>query len=102
MSCHEILITVHYCCGDKPLLTISEIIEFVNFKNIIFILKEQKKTKRLEESKRRLDDERKRADQLLYQMMPQPVADRLRSGEHPLATCEVTSRNKCSNKQIMR
>ena len=72
------------------------------FQNLISVLKEQKKTKRLEESKRRLDDERKRADQLLYQMMPQPVADRLRSGEHPLATCEVISRNNCSNKEIRR
>lgn len=37
----------------------------------------------------RLDEEMKKADQLLYQMMPKPVADRLKAGEHTLATCEV-------------
>ena len=37
----------------------------------------------------KLDEEMKRTDQLLYQMIPRTVADRLRKGEPALNTCEV-------------
>ncbi|KAK3103517.1 hypothetical protein FSP39_019823 [Pinctada imbricata] len=50
---------------------------------------EQRKSKILEESMRRLDAEMKRTDQLLYQMIPKPVADRLRRGEPAISTCQV-------------
>lgn len=50
---------------------------------------EQQKSKKLEESMRKLDDEMKRTDELLYQMIPKQVADRLRRGENPIDTCEV-------------
>ncbi|OWF53088.1 soluble guanylate cyclase 88E-like [Mizuhopecten yessoensis] len=50
---------------------------------------EQQKSKTLEESMRKLDEEMKRTDLLLYQMIPKPVADRLRSGEESISTCEV-------------
>lgn len=50
---------------------------------------EQLKSKKLEESMRKLDDEMKRTDELLYQMIPKQVADRLRNGESPIDTCEV-------------
>lgn len=38
---------------------------------------------------RKLDEEMKRTDELLYQMIPKQVADRLRRGENPIDTCEV-------------
>nr|CAD7456517.1 unnamed protein product [Timema tahoe] len=50
---------------------------------------EQQKSKKLEESMRKLDEEMKRTDELLYQMIPKQVADRLRTGESPIDTCEV-------------
>ncbi|XP_046748262.1 soluble guanylate cyclase 88E isoform X4 [Diprion similis] len=50
---------------------------------------EQLKSKKLEESMRKLDAEMKRTDELLYQMIPKQVADRLRNGESPIDTCEV-------------
>ena len=37
-----------------------------------------------------LDDEMKRTDELLYQMIPKSVADRLRKGEPAVNTCEVS------------
>lgn len=51
---------------------------------------EQLKSKKLEESMRKLDEEMKRTDELLYQMIPKQVADRLRNGESPIDTCEVS------------
>jgi len=50
---------------------------------------EQKKSKILQESMLKLDAEMKRTDSLLYQMIPKQVADRLRSGEPAISTCEV-------------
>ncbi|XP_050441518.1 soluble guanylate cyclase 88E-like [Adelges cooleyi] len=50
---------------------------------------EQLKSKKLEESMRKLDEEMKRTDELLYQMIPKQVADRLRSGENPIDTCQM-------------
>lgn len=32
---------------------------------------------------------KERGDDLLYSMIPKPVADRLRNGSDPLSTCEV-------------
>ncbi|KAF2892653.1 hypothetical protein ILUMI_13519, partial [Ignelater luminosus] len=50
---------------------------------------EQQKSKKLEDSMRKLDDEMRRTDELLYQMIPKQVADRLRTGENPIDTCEM-------------
>lgn len=50
---------------------------------------EQMKSKKLEESMKKLDAEMRKTDQLLYQMIPKSVADRLRSGEPSVSTCEV-------------
>ena len=55
----------------------------------IFMFQEVMKSKRLEESMKKLDVEMKKTDQLLYQMIPKSVADRLRSGEPSVSTCEV-------------
>lgn len=52
---------------------------------------EQQKSKKLEESMKKLDDEMKRTDELLYQMIPKMVADRLRKGENPIDTCQVSA-----------
>jgi guanylate cyclase len=38
---------------------------------------------------RKLDVEMKRTDQLLYQMIPKKIADRLRNGEALMNICEV-------------
>ncbi|PSN39730.1 hypothetical protein C0J52_19957 [Blattella germanica] len=38
---------------------------------------------------RKLDEEMRRTDELLYQMIPKQVADRLRTGENPIDTCEM-------------
>jgi len=58
---------------------------------------EQLKSKKLEESMRKLDEEMKRTDELLYQMIPKQVADRLRSGENPIDTCQVSECTDRSN-----
>ncbi|KAG8327069.1 Soluble guanylate cyclase 88E [Homalodisca vitripennis] len=50
---------------------------------------EQQKSKKLEESMRKLDEEMRRTDELLYQMIPKQVADRLRTGENPIDTCQM-------------
>ena len=39
---------------------------------------------------KKLDVEMKRTDQLLYQMIPKKIADRLRAGEAVMNLCEVT------------
>ena len=39
---------------------------------------------------RKLDQEMKRTDSLLYQMIPKAVADKLRRGEPATSTCEVS------------
>ena len=59
-----------------------------------FCFQEQLKSKRLEDSMFRLDAEMRKTDQLLYQMIPKSVADRLRSGEPSVSTCEVGPRTR--------
>jgi guanylate cyclase, other len=54
---------------------------------------EKQKSKALEDSMRKLDVEMKKTDQLLYQMIPKKIADRLRSGEPVMNLCEVNKRN---------
>ena len=45
--------------------------------------------KTLEENLEKLDEERRRSEELLYRMMPKAVADRLRDGQKAVETCEV-------------
>ena len=47
------------------------------------------KSAQLEESVQSLEMERKKADALLYRMIPKQIARRLRDGESALDTCEV-------------
>ncbi|XP_073994691.1 soluble guanylate cyclase 88E-like [Rhodnius prolixus] len=49
---------------------------------------EQEKTMKLEDSLARLSEERRRTDQLLYQMIPESIADTLRKGLSPMKTCK--------------
>lgn len=58
---------------------------------------EQQKSKKLEESMKKLDEEMKRTDELLYQMIPKLVADRLRKGENPVDTCQVSHKQTVTN-----
>jgi len=51
---------------------------------------EQQKSRKLEDSMKQLDEEMKKTDELLYQMIPEKVADRIRRGENPVDTCEVS------------
>ncbi|XP_063961025.1 soluble guanylate cyclase gcy-31-like isoform X1 [Lytechinus pictus] len=50
---------------------------------------EQRKSAQLEQSMMKLDQEMKRTDSLLYQMIPRQVAEKLRRGEPATSTCEV-------------
>nr|ACC95433.1 soluble guanylyl cyclase beta-3 subunit [Lymnaea stagnalis] len=50
---------------------------------------EQEKSRLLEQSMIKLDQEMQRTDALLYQMIPKPVADRLRRGVPSVETCQV-------------
>lgn len=59
----------------------------------VFTLQEQKKSSKLEESMKMLDYEMKKTDDLLYRMIPKPVAKRLRKGEPAVNTCEVRRHN---------
>lgn len=43
----------------------------------------------MEESMKQLDVEMKRSDELLAQMIPKQVADKVKSGANPVDTCEV-------------
>ncbi|KAL0134164.1 hypothetical protein PUN28_001180 [Cardiocondyla obscurior] len=54
---------------------------------MMFERAEQRSTE-LENSYALLDRWKKRSDELLYSMIPQTVADRLRAGASPLSTCE--------------
>ena len=50
---------------------------------------ERQRTQALEDSMKKLDMEIRKTDQLLYQMIPKNIADRLRSGEPVMNICEV-------------
>ncbi|EDO40362.1 predicted protein, partial [Nematostella vectensis] len=42
----------------------------------------------LEENMRKLEEERQRSEDLLYRMVPKPIAERLKRGGNPIDTCE--------------
>jgi hypothetical protein len=50
---------------------------------------EKEKSKVFEDNMKRLNEEMKRADELLYRMIPKKVADRLRNGVPTISLCEV-------------
>ena len=58
------------------------------------IPQEQQKYAQLQEIIKKLDEEKKRGDSLLYAMIPKAVADRLRKGITALETCQVRGRRR--------
>ena len=50
---------------------------------------EMEKTKMMEEAMKKLDVEMKKGDELLAQMIPAAVAEKMKSGASPVDTCEV-------------
>lgn len=50
--------------------------------------KEEQRSDELETSLKLADSWKKQGDDLLYSMIPRPVAERLRGGQNPMATCE--------------
>jgi len=50
------------------------------------------KTRLMEESMKKLDEEMKRSDELLSQMIPKQVVDKVKSGLNPIETCEVKNK----------
>ena len=77
--------TLERICRDLMLAGTQQSVELK-----LALDQEQQKSKKLEESMRKLDEEMRRTDELLYQMIPKQVADRLRKGENPIDTCEVS------------
>ena len=51
---------------------------------------EEEKTKKMEDTIKRIDEEMKRSDDLLAQMIPPAVAEKVKSGFNPVDTCEVS------------
>lgn len=51
--------------------------------------KAEQRASELENNYCLLNTWKERGDDLLYSMIPKPVADRLRNGSDPLSTCEV-------------
>lgn len=55
--------------------------------------KAEQRASELENNYCLLNTWKERGDDLLYSMIPKPVADRLRNGSDPLSTCEVRQSN---------
>jgi guanylate cyclase len=53
------------------------------------LMEEKKRSKALENNIKELDTEVKKADDLLYRLLPRGIADRLRTGEPTINLCEV-------------
>ena len=68
---------------------------------VIWTFQERQKGKKLEEIMKQMDREMQRTDELLYQMIPKSVADRLRKGESAMSTCQVRNRNIFASFQAM-
>ena len=51
--------------------------------------KAEERSQELEKTHQKLEEWKKRGDQLLYSMIPQSVAENLRKGTDPVETCQV-------------
>ena len=47
------------------------------------------KERELEENMVKLEKEKATSDELLYSLIPKPIAERIKRGSKPLDTCEV-------------
>ena len=54
----------------------------------------------MEETIKRIDEEMKRSDELLAQMIPPTVAEKVKAGLNPVDTCEVSA--KSFEKRVLR
>ena len=61
---------------------------------------ETDKTAQMQEAMKRVDIEMKRSDELLAQMIPKAVADKVKKGLNPVDTCEVFSHSILSQKFV--
>ncbi|XP_035714536.1 soluble guanylate cyclase 88E isoform X1 [Folsomia candida] len=77
-------LSLHDCSRDLVLAGTQQSVELK-----LALEQEKHKSLRLEDSMKQLDIEMKRTDELLYQMIPHKVADRIRNGANPVDTCEV-------------
>ena len=77
-------LSMHDYSRDIMLATSQEQIE----KRIAFS-KTENLTHQLNAQMRKIDDVVKKTDELLYQMIPKSVAERLRKGESSMDTCKV-------------
>ena len=51
---------------------------------------ENEKSKQMVEAMAKVEEEMKRSDKLLCQMIPKAVADKVKQGLNPVETCEVS------------
>ncbi len=52
-------------------------------------MQERLKGELLTRSTRKLEEEKRRTEELLYSMMPREIAERMKNGDRELTTCEV-------------
>ena len=57
---------------------------------IHFYLQQRDKSLKIAENLQQVEEWKERSNNLLYSMIPQSIADRLKNGEDPINTCEVT------------
>ena len=55
---------------------------------------ENEKTAQMQEAMKKVDIEMKRSDELLAQMIPKAVADKVKKGLNPVDTCEVCAKSR--------
>lgn len=67
----------------------STLLAYLTLVSYVVFVQEQQKYAQLMEIIKKLDEEKKRGDSLLYAMIPKAVADRLRRGITALETCQV-------------
>jgi len=75
----------------------SFIFFYVNTKRTIIVIiiltinvsQQFEQGRELEQCMKKLNKEREKSDELLHQMIPKEIADRLKRGESPIDTCEV-------------
>lgn len=60
----------------------------MNFRIELMFEKEEQRSDELETSLKLADSWKRQGDELLYSMIPRPVAERLRSGQNTLSTCQ--------------
>ncbi|XP_076450036.1 soluble guanylate cyclase gcy-31-like [Babylonia areolata] len=76
-------LSMHDCSRDLVLASTQQSAELK-----LALAQEQQKSQLLTASMKKLDEEIRTTDEFVYQMIPKPVADRLRQGESAVNTCQ--------------